>query len=265
MNAQEFISSGLLELYVAGVLSEEENQEVYAAMQQYPEVRDEVLKIESAIAKLTAANTPYQTKLFLPSVLKKAGLDQNDHIRPLPKRGISWLTYSGWAAAIIMAVGMLWMIAQNNQLTQTADIALTEKQKLEDQIALANKTLEEKSKLLAILRDENIITVPLAGQAVYPDAYAKVYWDKTDNAIYLDMQGLPDPPEGKVYQVWSLTLNPLTPTSLGIIEQFADDDNKIFAMPNPNASEAFGITLEPTGGSVTPTMEQLYTLGLVVG
>jgi hypothetical protein len=26
-------------------------------------------------------------------------------------------------------------------------------------------------------------------------------------------------------------------------------------------AEAFGITLEPAGGSLSPTMEQLYTLG----
>ena len=28
-------------------------------------------------------------------------------------------------------------------------------------------------------------------------------------------------------------------------------------------AEGFGITLEPAGGSKTPTMEQLYTLGKV--
>ena len=28
-------------------------------------------------------------------------------------------------------------------------------------------------------------------------------------------------------------------------------------------AEAFGITLEPAGGSVSPTLEQLYTLGKV--
>ena len=39
--------------------------------------------------------------------------------------------------------------------------------------------------------------------------------------------------------------------------------NKIFSIANPNDSQAFGITLEPEGGSKTPTLEQLYTIGVV--
>ena len=41
------------------------------------------------------------------------------------------------------------------------------------------------------------------------------------------------------------------------------NENKIFTINNTNSSEAFGITLEPEGGSKTPTLEQLYTLGTV--
>jgi anti-sigma-K factor RskA len=105
--------------------------------------------------------------------------------------------------------------------------------------------------------------VPLAGQAVYPEAYAKAYWNKQDQTVDFDLQGLPEPPEGKVYQIWSLTLNPLTPTSLGTIDDFKTDDNKIFNLENTNESQAFGITLEPAGGSTSPNLEQLYTLGAV--
>ena len=88
-----------------------------------------------------------------------------------------------------------------------------------------------------------------------------MYWDESNDQVYLDLQGLPEPPEGKVYQVWSLILDPLTPTSLGTIDDFLQDDNKIFKLENANKSQAFGITLEPAGGSVSPTLEQLYTLG----
>ena len=55
MNSKDYIASGILELYVAGSLSEKENQEVYEAMQKYPEVLAEVESIENAILQLTAA------------------------------------------------------------------------------------------------------------------------------------------------------------------------------------------------------------------
>jgi anti-sigma-K factor RskA len=103
----------------------------------------------------------------------------------------------------------------------------------------------------------------LGGQDVSPTSYAKAYWNIEDQKVFIDAKGLPEPPDGFVYQVWSLKLSPLTPTSVGLLEDFATDENKIFALNNPNDSEAFGITLESAGGSESPNLEQLYTLGVV--
>ncbi len=47
------------------------------------------------------------------------------------------------------------------------------------------------------------------------------------------------------------------------LDDFASNDNRVFELPNANETEAFGITLEPEGGSESPTLEQLYTLGVV--
>jgi hypothetical protein len=47
-----------------------------------------------------------------------------------------------------------------------------------------------------------------------------------------------------------------------LLDKF-DDNQRIFAVNNTGDAEAFAITLEPAGGSLTPTMEQLYTLGKV--
>ncbi len=107
------------------------------------------------------------------------------------------------------------------------------------------------------------MVVPLGGQDASPGSYAKAYWNKTEEKVFIDAKGLPEPPDGFVYQVWSLKLSPLTPTSMGLLENFTTDENKVFALNNPNESEAFGITLEPAGGSESPTLEQLYTLGVV--
>ncbi|MBT8273815.1 MAG: anti-sigma factor, partial [Bacteroidia bacterium] len=196
-------------------------------------------------------------------IKEKIGLTPDYDLISLPESKINWFNYVGWAASVILSAGLIYVMISNNDLKEHIETVETEKEFLEQQIELAQDDLKEAENLLAIMRDKDIIAVPLAGQAAFQDTYAKVYWDKATNAIYLDAQGLPEPPEGKVYQLWSLTLNPLTPTSLGVIANFESDDNKIFTIENPNASEAFGITLEPEGGSPTPTMEQLYTLGVV--
>tara|TARA_R110002049_G_scaffold273961_2_gene451891 strand:- start:1794 stop:2588 length:795 start_codon:yes stop_codon:yes gene_type:complete len=260
MDIKAYIESGILELYVAGQLSETENQEIHSLLQQYPELLQEVLDIESAVVKLTAAVSP-GAKGF--DTIKNQ-LNANDtKVVELQPRQTHWMSYAGWAASIVLAAGLFWTFNQKTELEQQIQTAEIENQYLETQIEDARTDLAATKNLLNVIRDKDIIAVPLGGQGDYAASFAKVYWNKADNTIYLDGEGLPNAPEGKVWQVWSLTLNPLTPTSLGTIEDFNTDANKIFTIANANESQAFGITLEPEGGSESPTMEQLYTLGVV--
>lgn len=262
MTTQEYIESGILELYVAGALSEQENLEVSNAVQQSPELQREVEAIETALVKLAESTKPNNSVSFN-SIISKLNLDNDSDVIAINSKSSNWSTYLGWAAAIILGAGLLWTLNNNNDLEETLRVVQNENQILESQIELSKTDLKEAKRLLTILRDKDILSIPLGGQQVAPESYANVYWNKANNTIFLDVQGLPEPPEGKVYQVWSLTLNPLTPTSLGTIDNFKEDSNKIFEIANANASEAFGITLEPEGGSESPTLEQLYTLGTV--
>ncbi|MBO6881303.1 anti-sigma factor [Winogradskyella sp.] len=260
MDINAYIESGILELYVAGQLSEKENQEVYELMQQHPDILQEVLEIEAAVVKLTAAVSPHA--IDFESFKGKLGNTETKVVDLKPQKP-NWISYTGWAASILLAGGLLWTLNNKSELEEQLQTAETERNYLEIQIEDARENLAATKNLLDAIRDKDIISVPLGGQGDFANSYAKVYWNKADNTIYLDAEGLPNAPEGKVWQVWSLTLNPLTPTSLGTIDDFNTDDNKIFAIANANESQAFGITLEPEGGSESPTMEQLYTLGVV--
>ena len=262
MDVNAYIESGILELYVAGQLTEQENQEVYELMRKHPEILQEVIDIERAVMALTASTSKRSNTNVFTQIRNQLNLG-DDASKTISIAKYNWLTYSGWAAAILLAGGLLWTLNQKQQLETDITTVNIEKSYLEQQIEASKNDLAATKELLNILRDRNIIAVPLGGQGDFDNSYAKVYWNKTDKSIYLDAQGLPEAPQGKVYQVWSLTLNPLTPTSLGTIDDFNTDDNKIFAISNDNESQAFGITLEPEGGSETPTMEQLYTLGVV--
>lgn len=262
MDIKKYIASGILELYVAGSLSEKENQEVYDAMQKYPELKTEVEAIEEAIIRLTSAVAPKDKKLIFKDIknnidtIKVINLNQDSKKSNLIK-------YAGWAASVALLIGSIWMFNQNNKLKNAIEVANNKNYELEEKISEANKSVAKTNELNAILRAKNIESITLGGQAISPESYAKVYWNKEEQLAYIDVAGLPEPPAGKVYQVWSLKLNPLTPTSLGLLSDFQDDENKVFELANINDSEAFGITLEPEGGSESPTLEQLYTLGVV--
>ena len=263
MDIEQYISTGILELYVAGLLSEKENKEINEYSEKYPEIQKEIEEIEQAILELSKTASPsFNTTLHYQELHKKLATT-NTKVVSMPKERTNYSSYLGWAAAIIFAAGFLFMFLQNESLQSTIQVSTDENKQLESQILEAESSLQQTKDLLNTIRDKNITVVALGGQEVAPESYAKAYWNKAEQKVFMDVRGLPEPPDGMVYQVWSLKLNPLTPTSLGTLDDFIEDDNKIFMLANANESEAFGITLEPAGGSESPTLEQLYTLGAV--
>ena len=262
MDIKQYIASGNLELYVAGLLSEVENLEVNTLAIEHDEVLSEILEIEAALLALTKATSPGLKHGFT-IVEDKIKIDKETKVVELKKSDINWSWYVGWAASVALAIGIFFLYTQNKELKSTIEIANEENQLLEQQIADSDASLENSRELLQTIRDKNVTVVALGGQTVSPTSYAKAYWNKEEQKVFIDAQGLPEPPEGMVYQVWSLKLSPLTPTSLGLLDNFETDENKVFPLFNTNESEAFGITLEPAGGSESPNLEQLYTLGVV--
>lgn len=264
MDIEKYITSGILELYVAGLLGEEENMEVHRYAEEYPAIREEILAIEGAILELSKSAAPKAggQKDFR-DIVRRIGSESETRVVDLPRERTPWLSYAGWAATLVLAIGLWWVYEQNSALKSEVELRTNEIQVLEEQIFEARNSLDKTRDLLGTLRDRDITVIALGGQTVAPEAYAKAYWNKAEQKVFIDAQGLPEPPPGMVYQVWSLKLSPLTPTSIGLLEDFISDENKVFALSNPNESEAFGITLEPAGGSETPTLEQLYTLGAV--
>ncbi|MCB7479986.1 anti-sigma factor [Christiangramia sediminis] len=265
MDIQEYISSGVLELYVYGALTEAESLEVTRALKEHPEIRIEVEEIEIALQKLSAAVAPsYNAEALLASIKQKlSNKSDNTVINIERKKETDWVSYFGWAATILLLIGLFFVFEDRNNLREQLNTEQARNARMEQQIADARDDAEKTEELLAVLRDKDVSKISLQGQNVDPGAYAAVYWNKKENTAYIDAKDLPEPPRGKVYQVWSLKLEPLTPTSIGLLADFTVDENKIFALENANESEAFGITLEPEGGSESPTMDQLYVLGAV--
>jgi len=262
MEAQEYIESGILELYVYGLLSEKENLEIAELAKKNPEVDHEIISIEKAVIALSSSFSPFHSVENFEKIKARLELKHGKVVDMKPAS--NWSQYVGWAAAVLLLLGLGY---QTLELTKTKEAISTvgnEKNKIEREYAFLNQQNKETEKNLSIVRDIKNTGVTLGGQAVSPKSYAKVYWNKETKTTYIDAAGLPTPPKGMVYQVWSLKLSPvLTPTSIGLLDNFEGNSQKIFAVSQTDSAEAFGITLEPAGGSLTPTMEQLYTLGKV--
>lgn len=163
MDINAYIESGILELYVAGQLSEKENQEVYELMQQHPEILQEVLEIEAAVVKLTAAVSPHA--IDFESFKGKLGTTETKVVDLKPQKP-NWISYTGWAASILLAGGLLWTLNNKSELEEQLQTAETERNYLEIQIEDARENLAATKNLLDAIRDKDIISVPLGGQEI---------------------------------------------------------------------------------------------------
>jgi len=264
MTEQEIIESGILELYVSGALPQNEIIELEKEINSSKVLQDEIENIESSLIKLASSVGPPIPAMVWSYILasiqkvKKLGAEKDS--------GTNWAAITGWAAAILCIAGIFWMLNENSGLRDSVVQSETENVQLEETINTQETQLAETNEVLDVLRSKELKSYTLPGnQAVAPEAYAKAYINNDANVAYIDSKGLPEPPRGKVYQVWSLIVEPLTPTSMGLLSDTELMSNGVYKFENFPTPEAIGITLEPEGGSETPTMNQLYILGGVTG
>ncbi|MCX6500330.1 MAG: anti-sigma factor [Arthrobacter sp.] len=81
---------------------------------------------------------------------------------------------------------------------------------------------------------------------------ASLTLSSSKDAVVVKMNGVPAPPAGKVYQMWLIPKDGSAPVSKGLMD--AEALSKPAVVTGIGAAAALGITVEPTGGSKTPTM-----------
>lgn len=261
IEVQNYIESGILELYVFGTLSESETEEVAQMALKHPEIQEEIISIEKAVISLSYSMAPHLSAANYDRIRESLIEKHGKVVELKPKSSVA--LFIGWAAVVVLMIGFAWQYTQLDSAKNQIVVMATEYDTLAKELNTTKLNQNKTESLLAVVRDQNNTVVPLGGQAISPESKAKVYWNQATQTVYVDAAGLPEPPEGFVYQVWALKLNPLTPTSIGLLNDFKTNDSRLFAVSNTSGAEAFGITLEPAGGSVSPTLEQLYTLGKV--
>lgn len=81
---------------------------------------------------------------------------------------------------------------------------------------------------------------------------ATVTVSQSRDAAVVKMNGVPAPPPGKVYQMWLIPKDGSAPVSQGLMD--AEALSKPAVVKGIDSAAALGITVEPTGGSASPTL-----------
>lgn len=226
----------------------------------HPEVLEEIQAIERVFANLAtqyAGEGPSQQ--VLAGAL--ADIDALEEQTPPPfslpeesSQGSAYSSYLLWAASLLL-VGSLAL----NLYQYTHQQSLSEKV---SQLEAVNQDLEEQMRSsgerLALYENPAFQPVYLDGLEGHEGARAIVYFNPSSTEAYLRIEQLPAPSPGEQYQLW--TIQGGTPVSAGVLEETR---GLISIGKIEGAPQAFAISLEPLGGSETPTPGNILVLGNV--
>ncbi|WP_301923358.1 anti-sigma factor [Ferruginibacter sp.] len=258
MKSQDIILSGILELYAAGLASEEEQKDVQAYIVQYPEVAEELALIDADMESYAQAlamepSASVKEKIFArinneKEEAKTVAPVKSINSVPAPIIGITPYWKYAAAASVVLLLGS---IALNMVLyNKSNDITKNLQQTQQDLAALKdeNKTMEGD---MAVVQNKYSKPVSLKGLEASPNAAAKIFWMENTGEVYLDPVNLPEAPAGKQYQLWGIVDG--KPVSGGmILTSKKGEKYRIQKMKTFGKVDAFAITLESESGNTSP-------------
>ncbi|TPE42808.1 anti-sigma factor [Pontibacter mangrovi] len=269
MSNEEYLASGILELYAAGGLTEAERKEVERRAAESPEIcaaLDEACAAMEAYANLHAiAPRPELKQQILGKLQTHPSLDEGPSwdTTSLPAEETSpykWMFAASVVLFIISGLLSYRFYTKWQQAEQRLAKAVASEQLMAQNVRHDAQHTQQLEQTLAIMRNSAFRAVALNGVKAHPEASLYVYWNPEEKAVYVDRMQLPAPPSNMQYQLWALDKG--TPQDAGLIPTSFEEAGML-KMKTVAAAQAFAITLEPKGGSENPTLDNLMAMGSV--
>lgn len=250
MNAQEIISSGVLELYCMGLASAAEKADVEQWAKQYPEVAAEIEAIQAGMEDYARAHAIEPGADVKKNIFAKIKTSTAAPITVEQGSETSAKVYSmsnTWkyaaAASIILLVGSLVFNYTYYSKYQAANNELAATQtELQQQKDIAKAMHDD----MGVITNKNAMPVSLEPMPDVPDAAARIYWMKNTKEVYIDPSNLPRAPKDKQYQFWAIIDGKAVNGGI-ITTEINGKTVHIQKMKSFGNAQAFAVSLEDAG------------------
>lgn len=261
-NIEEIRNSGILELYVLGLTDESDRIFVEQSILKHKELVDDIRSIEGKLlsyGKTVEINPSPSTKTKLFKTLHESGRlkgtspssTTSTKAKNTSGSALAW-TLTAFAALIIGALLGYLLLKQNTD-------KIIEQQATE--IAACDSLSNEQNQQLELFRqlnDSNNTIKQMDATPQYAETKLYFHHNKQTQKNYIQVQNLPEITADQSFQLWSLKGNdPPIP-----MDVFAGNSDLI-EVAFVDGTETYAITIEPKGGSQSPTLENLIsTVGI---
>lgn len=264
MDVKEYIASGVLELYAMGALSSAEMKEVEQMCSSHDDVAAELARIQDGLNSYVSAHARNPRPAVRAELMEKINAGNTKSAKVIPMRGPHELTYKYLIAAciaslIISTFASVFFYQKWSEAEDRYVAMVNERNVMAQNLNLVKYDYDKMNHDISVMRDPAITTITLRATDSTKYYMAHVFWNKYNRQTFIDVADLPMPPSDKQYQLWALVGG--QPIDAGVFDMTADGG--MHKVKPIQEAEMWAVTLEPKGGSVNPTMDQMYLLSKI--
>ncbi|MDP9040921.1 MAG: anti-sigma factor [Bacteroidota bacterium] len=260
MNIKEYLESGIIENYVLGVASQAEQKEFESLCGQYPELlqakRLFELALETEMLKKGVPPPPELIEKILLSINTPGGPGFQKFQKGYDTLERKMKVWKLVVVVCLLLLGVNIYIAYS--INNKYKILQIENIELKNRLDHA-RYVDAIQALNPILQKSSIKWSTMVEPANSSHCMAHIYWDSVSTNTYLLVGNIPKPVSDKQFQLWAITDN--QPINLGVFD--IRKEGQLIQMKNVQKAKIFVITIEPRGGSATPSMEVMYAKGKI--
>lgn len=263
LDVQAYIASGILESHVLGLTTAQEAAEVERLAQQHPAIEAELTSLRSALEEFALSyeqEPPADLRDRVLGTLNELG-EQDEDEDDVDERGgkeipltsspplsvyrsprFTWWVAASWGLLLLSLLGNLFLFGRLRSTEDRLTLAEAQNTTLAQRVDVQQARFTEE---LAVLQNPTTRRVDLKGTPEAPNAQATVFYNATQQKVYLASATLQAPPAGKQYQLWAIVGG--KPVDAGVF----DVQGGLTRQRDMTNAQAFAISLEATGGSTT--------------
>ncbi|WP_133159313.1 anti-sigma factor [Solitalea longa] len=259
MDVKEYIETGVLEMYVYGNLSDAEAKEVVRMANSYPEIADELAKIEE-----NHENTSVILGIEPNPATKHHILEQITHPKTykpaIPLYPTRLFAYGMAACLTLLLISSVAAFMYWDRWKSAENELIAMRESNQQFVSNLTSMRDDMDAYKGILHDPDFKKVHLASTPAFPGNEIMVYWNAKNTHVMVDMLNLPENDAEHQYQLWAIVNG--KPVDAGVFD-VKKGQKTMFQMKNIQGAQAFAVTLEPKGGSANPSMDKMYVMGKI--
>lgn len=256
MGIKEIRESGLLELYVIGDCTDSEVATVENAINQFPELKNDLYQIGASLEKYAriSAIQPSEglKEQFITEAKRRENLapkdsapQQLDKVSTVPKVPM-WL--GGLLAALSLLLGYLFFNGQSD---------LDRLQQEYDRYKIACDSIQQAAQIQYALNEQlndpaNTL-LAMAATDKYSETDLFIIHNRDRQLNFLQVQNLPSITDDQSFQLWSIKEGQ-DPIPLTV---FQGDEGFVVPIDFETDTNVYAITIETRGGATSPNLDNL--------